>query len=89
MIKTVHLFEVHKISNINRQGGFMENKKKVLKIGIVIGIIIMLVPLIITGHTLNNSPAVGSYFTAQLVLWIVAPIIGLIVMYDSLKNYYK
>lgn len=67
----------------------MKQSKKILTVGIIIGLAIILMPLIITGHTLKSTPAIGNDYSIQILLWGISPIIGLLVLYDSIKLYMK
>jgi len=61
--------------------------KKVLFtiIGCVIGIIIMMVPSLLTGFSYRNSNSMGGLLTSEFIMRGASYIIGLLVIYDSVK----
>jgi ABC-type arginine/histidine transport system permease subunit len=56
---------------------------------VVIGVLIMLSPVFITGHTYNTTNFMGSLLTAEFVIRSVSLIIGLVVIYDGVKSFFK
>ncbi|WP_427337684.1 hypothetical protein [Caloranaerobacter sp. DY30410] len=63
--------------------------KKDLIISFIIGVFIILIPTIITGHTYNTSTAIGGLLYSEFIMRNISFIIGLLVIYDGLKNYFN
>lgn len=62
--------------------------KKALKIKIIIGFLIIISPVFITGKWFVYD-IVNNLLVAELVVRTFATIIGLYVIYDSVKTYYS
>lgn len=58
-----------------------------LQIGIGIGIIIMITPIIITGLMYDGSTAMGNLLVAEFIMRILSLIIGLLVISKALHRY--
>lgn len=56
---------------------------------IIVGILIMLSPIIITGSTYNVTSVQGDLLVADFSIRVIVIIIGLIVIYDGIKNFCK
>lgn len=70
----------------------METKgKKILVLigSIIIGILIMFSPVFITGSYYDINKVMGSLLTAELVVRTLAVVVGLIIIYDGIKNLFK
>ncbi|MBS5910959.1 hypothetical protein GNQ08_02535 [Paenibacillus macerans] len=63
--------------------------KKMLFISVVIGVLIMLSPIFITGSLYNDNEVMGGLLSAELVVRTLSLVIGLIVIYDGFKSFYK
>jgi hypothetical protein len=61
----------------------------ILLSSILIGLLIMLSPIFITGYTYNTSRVMGSLLTGEFIVRTVALIIGLIIIYDGVKIFFK
>ncbi|MDU5946111.1 MAG: hypothetical protein E7L01_07505 [Paenibacillus macerans] len=60
-----------------------------LFISVVIGVLIMLSPIFITGSLYNDNEVMGGLLSAELVVRTLSLVIGLIVIYDGFKSFYK
>ncbi|MGY0694842.1 hypothetical protein ACW2QC_19010 [Virgibacillus sp. FSP13] len=58
-------------------------------INLIIGVIIIVAPVIITGRFYNENEVMGSLLVSEFVMRTTALIIGLLVIYDSIKRYFK
>ncbi|HAR84311.1 MAG TPA: hypothetical protein DCR69_01135 [Clostridium sp.] len=58
-----------------------------LVISIVIGIIIMLIPTLLTGNSFNNSNAMDELLTAEFIMRVISYICGLLVILNSIKSF--
>ena len=58
----------------------------IMIVKVLIGILIILSPVIITGSWYNTSTTMGALLVAELVMRILAFVIGLLVIYDTIKN---
>ncbi|MGN4444822.1 hypothetical protein ACTFOB_07890 [Bacillus cereus group sp. MYBK79-1] len=58
-----------------------------LLLQIVIGIIIMITPIIITGLMYEGSTAMGNLLVAEFIMRILSLIIGLLVISKALHRY--
>ncbi|WP_088043041.1 hypothetical protein [Bacillus sp. EAC] len=70
----------------------MNNKnpnKLLLFFNLVIGILIIISPTIITGHLYDIQTLIGNIRVAEFVLRTAALIIGLLVINEGIKNYFK
>ncbi|WP_040194264.1 hypothetical protein [Clostridium culturomicium] len=68
----------------------LNGKKIVLTvIGCIIGVVIMLVPTIVTGFSYSNTNAMGGLIVSEFTMRVVSHIIGLLVIYDSIKTLNK
>ena len=71
----------------------MNNKKnnKLISIilSLIIGILIAIIPNFITGESYNPDKIMGNLLVADLILRVISPIIGLIVIYDGIKTFFK
>lgn len=56
---------------------------------VVVGVLIMISPGFITGHTFGSTQYQGSLYIAEFVVRSLALIIGLIVIYDGIKSFSK
>lgn len=56
---------------------------------IIIGILIALTPTIIVGGTYATTNAMGCLLVSEFLIRNIAIIIGLLVIYDGVKNYKK
>ncbi|MDQ0088875.1 putative integral membrane protein [Paenibacillus anaericanus] len=56
---------------------------------IIVGILIMLSPIIITGSTYNVTSVQGDLLVADFSIRVIVIVIGLIVIYDGIKNFCK
>ncbi|CAM4048647.1 hypothetical protein BAQ48_00625 [Bacillus luti] len=63
------------------------NKNMNLLLQIVIGIIIMIAPIIITGLMYDGSTAMGNLLVAEFIMRILSLIIGLLVISKALYRY--
>lgn len=61
----------------------------IVVIGCVIGFIIMLTPTLITGNSFSNSTAFGGLLISEFIMRVVSYIVGLLVIYDSIKAFIK
>ncbi|RCX18051.1 hypothetical protein DFP94_1072 [Fontibacillus phaseoli] len=61
----------------------------VLITSIIIGILIMFSPVFITGSYYNVNQVMGSLLSAEMVTRTLAVVIGLIIMYDGVKTFFK
>ncbi|MBN6206607.1 hypothetical protein JYK21_09080 [Ralstonia pickettii] len=57
-----------------------------LVIKICIGILIAILPIIVTGHMYDVSRLMGGLLIADFVMRITCLIIGLLIIYDSIKS---
>lgn len=57
-----------------------------LIIKIVLGILIMLAPVIITGRFYNETSIIGPLLISEYLMRTSSFIIGLLVIYDSIKS---
>ena len=64
-------------------------KNLIVIIGCIIGIIIMLIPTLITGNSFSNSTAIGGLHISEFIMRVVSYIVGLLVIYDSIKTFNK
>lgn len=68
----------------------LKSKKLLLSIiGCIIGIIIMLVPTLVTGFSYSNTNAMGGLIVSEFTMRVVSYIVGLLVIYDSIKTLNK
>lgn len=65
------------------------NPKTILVINIIIGVIIALSPIIITGRMYNETNTLGTLLITEFIIRTLSLIIGLLVIYNSIKNYSK
>lgn len=54
---------------------------------LLIGVLIILAPVIITGHWYNESKIMEALLVSDFVMRTLSFIIGLLVIYDSIKSY--
>ncbi|GAA0124395.1 hypothetical protein UT300019_02970 [Clostridium sp. CTA-19] len=59
----------------------------ILLINCILGITIMLGPSIITGHFYNVSYLLGGLLISDFIMRTVSFIIGILVIYDSIKRF--
>lgn len=66
------------------------NLKKISYIGCIIGVLIMLAPILVTGNfLLINSNAIGALLVSEFIMRVISLIVGLIIIYDSIKTLNK
>mgnify|MGYP006357011489 CR=1 len=67
------------------------NSQKIifLIIGCVLGILIILIPALITGSLYLDYHLMAGLDIADYTLKIVSPMVGLLVIYDTIKTYFK
>ncbi|AJG76614.1 MULTISPECIES: hypothetical protein [Bacillus] len=63
------------------------SKNVTLLLQIVIGIIIIIAPIIITGLMYDGSTAMGNLFVAEFIMRTLSLIIGLLVISKALHRY--
>ncbi|MBP2115505.1 hypothetical protein [Paenibacillus silagei] len=56
---------------------------------VVIGVLVMVSPGFITGHTFSSTQYQGSLYVAEFVVRSLALIIGLVVIHDGIKSFFK
>jgi hypothetical protein len=61
----------------------------VLISSILIGILIMLSPIIITGHQYDVSRVMGTLLVAEFIVRTLVMVIGLIIIYDGIKRFFS
>jgi ABC-type arginine/histidine transport system permease subunit len=67
-----------------------EKSKIILVIvSIVIGIIIIFAPVIITGRFYDEVHVMGGLLVGDFLMRTTSLILGLIIIYDGIKNYFK
>lgn len=62
-------------------------KKVKLIVSFIIGILIILTPTIIVGRFYNTNLVMGSLLTSEFVMRNISLIIGLLIIYDGIKNF--
>jgi hypothetical protein len=67
----------------------MKRKEIAVVISTLLGIVIILTPTIIVGHWYDPSKFLGNAFVADLIMRVQTFVIGLLVVYDGIKNYFK
>jgi len=70
----------------------MNQKNKIylcLIIRCVLGIIITLIPTILTGNSFVNTNSMGELYTAEFIMRVITYIIGVLVIYDTVKTFNK
>ncbi|MFC6651315.1 hypothetical protein [Paenibacillus rhizoplanae] len=72
----------------NGRGTFV-SKVVLLISSVVVGVLIMISPGFITGHTFGSTQYQGSLYIAEFVVRSLALIIGLMVIYDGIKSFFK
>lgn len=58
-------------------------------IGCVLGILIILAPIIITGRLYDESKILGGLLVSEFIMRTLSLIIGFGVIYDAIKVYFK
>ncbi|GGG10947.1 hypothetical protein GCM10010912_64220 [Paenibacillus albidus] len=66
-----------------------KNNKLLLLVSIFIGLLIMFSPIILTGYTYSSNNILGSLLYFEFTIRSLALIIGLLVIYDGVKNFSK
>ncbi|WP_445486558.1 hypothetical protein [Niallia sp. 03133] len=66
-----------------------KSKTILLILSIILGITIAIAPILITGRTYDESKVMGSLLTGEFVTRTSSLILGLIVIYDGIKNFLK
>ncbi|CAH1059394.1 hypothetical protein CA600_17190 [Paenibacillus sp. VTT E-133280] len=66
-----------------------KNNNKLLLSSIVIGLLIMFSPIILTGYTYSTDSILGPLLYFEFTIRSLALIIGLLVIYDGVKNFLK
>ncbi|MNN70767.1 hypothetical protein D3C81_1866420 [compost metagenome] len=61
----------------------------ILLSSVFLGVLIMISPGFITGHSFNSTHYQGSLYTAEFIVRSAALIIGLLVIYDGIKSFLK
>lgn len=56
---------------------------------IIIGILICLSPNIVTGSPYDTSKVMGNLLVAEFTVRVLAIAIGLIIVYDGIKSFFK
>ncbi|TVY00530.1 hypothetical protein FPZ45_10915 [Cohnella terricola] len=64
------------------------NRIVVLISSFILGLLIMFSPNIITGSSYDTTHVMGGLLTAEFVVRTIVIVIGLIVIYDGIKNYF-
>jgi hypothetical protein len=64
-------------------------KKFLLIINLIIGILITFAPIIITGRFYDETHVIGSLLVAEFVMRTASLIMGLVIIYDGIKTYFK
>ncbi len=67
----------------------MYKNNKFLLASILLGLLIMFSPVIITRQGYDVSSILGNLLIVELIVRTLALIIGLIVVYDGVKNFFK
>ncbi|MBU5441108.1 hypothetical protein KQI79_03550 [Paenibacillus sp. MSJ-34] len=60
-----------------------------LSISIIIGLIIALSPVIVTGSWYNTTTVMGNLLVAEFVIRTLAIVIGLSIIYNGVKHYFS
>lgn len=60
-----------------------------LIINLILGVIIIFVPNIITGHSYDINNNMGSLLVSEFIMRVITFVIGLLVISFSIKNYSK
>jgi hypothetical protein len=58
-------------------------------IQLVIGILIIVAPIIVTGRLYNENEIMGALLVSEFIMRTVSLIVGLLVIYDAIKSYKK
>ncbi|MFD0051502.1 hypothetical protein ACFVHQ_19650 [Actinomycetes bacterium NPDC127524] len=58
-------------------------------VNLILGIIIIFVPTIISGHGYSEEKTMGTLLTADYILRVVSSIIGLLVISYTIKGFLK
>ncbi|KIO63786.1 hypothetical protein NSQ96_05900 [Caldifermentibacillus hisashii] len=67
-----------------------ENQKKVLLFfNIIIGLLTIFAPNIITGRFYDEAKILGSLLVGEFIIRTVSLIIGLLIINDGIKTYFK
>ncbi|WML42047.1 hypothetical protein RCG19_10710 [Neobacillus sp. OS1-2] len=67
-----------------------KNPKKILLIiNLIVGILITVAPIIITGHVYDVTHVIGNLLVGEFVIRTVSLIIGLIIINEGIKTYFK
>ncbi|MBD8046499.1 hypothetical protein [Clostridium faecium] len=68
----------------------IDSKKAILCIiGCILGVLIILTPIIITGRLYDESKILGGLLVSEFVMRTLSLIIGFGVIYDAIKVYFK
>ncbi|MDH6372872.1 ABC-type arginine/histidine transport system permease subunit [Paenibacillus sp. PastF-3] len=67
----------------------MDKNSKLLLSSIIIGLLIMFSPIILTGYTYSSDNILGPLLYVEFIIRSLAIIIGLLVIYDGVKNFLK
>ncbi|VIR04120.1 Uncharacterised protein [Streptococcus pneumoniae] len=60
-----------------------------LTAGIIIGILICFIPNFITGRMYDEVEVMGPLLVGELLIRCISMIVGLFVIYDTVKNFFK
>ncbi|WP_432407328.1 hypothetical protein [Wukongibacter sp. M2B1] len=63
--------------------------KMKLVISFIMGLLIILVPTIITGRLYNEVAIMGGLLYSEFIMRNICSIVGLLVIYDGLKSYFN
>lgn len=66
-----------------------KNPKVLLIINLILGILIAVSPIIITGRLYDETQVMGNLLVGELVIRTVSLIIGLIIINEGIKTYFK
>ncbi|MGZ7443222.1 hypothetical protein ACLD72_016825 [Paenibacillus sp. TH7-28] len=61
----------------------------ILLVSLIVGILIMFSPVFITGSYYNVNQVMGNLLSAELIVRTLAVVIGLIIIYDGVKTFFK
>ncbi|MCM3630413.1 hypothetical protein M3194_24065 [Paenibacillus glycanilyticus] len=64
------------------------NQSVFLLCSLIIGILIALSPVIVTGNWYDTTHVMGDLLVAEFILRTLAIVIGLLVIFSGLKNYF-
>lgn len=59
-----------------------------LIVNILLAIVVIYVPTIIIGRSYGETSYMGSLLTAEFIMRVISFIIGLLIIYDSIKKYF-